>query len=91
MPHSLSARKRVRQNESRRLRNKSVRSAVRTAMKSLRALVAAGGLEQARQEYAGLQKRLDQAVSKGVYHKNTASRYKSRLATLLNRASGRTG
>ena len=91
MPHSSSAKKRLKQNEKCRLRNKSVRSAVRTAMKNFRGLVASGDLDEARRTYRGVQKQLDQAVSKGVYHKNTAGRYKSHLAALLNPSSEGTG
>ncbi|MHC4713104.1 MAG: 30S ribosomal protein S20 [Planctomycetota bacterium] len=87
MPQSLSARKRVRQNEKRRLRNKAVRSSVRSAVKSFRKLVDAGDLEAARTRYDIVQKKLDQAVSKGVFHRNTASRYKSRLAAVLRRST----
>ncbi len=88
MPISSSAKKRVRQNEKRRMRNKSVRSNVRTSVKTLRALVAGGNLDQARTQYSLTEKKLDQAVAKGILHKNTASRYKSRLALLINHAAG---
>jgi small subunit ribosomal protein S20 len=87
MPHSVSAAKRVRQNEKRRLLNKSVKSSVRTAIKKFRALVAAGSLDEARAMYVSTEKKLDQAAAKRVLHKNTTGRYKSRLAMLLNRAS----
>ena len=87
MPHSVSARKRVRQNETHHVRNRAVKSSVRTSVKRFRAHVAAGDLDKARAEYAAVVKKLDQAAAKRVLHKNTASRYKSRLAALLNRAS----
>ena len=87
MPQSLSAKKRVKQNEKHRIRNKSVKTAVRTSMKKLKGLAAAGDVEAARAAYPATVKKIDQATAKGVFHKNTASRYKSRLATLLNRAS----
>ncbi len=83
MPQSSSAKKRVRQNEKQRLRNKAVKSNVRSAVKSFRKLVASGDLEAARNRYAAVQKKLDQAVAQGVFHRNTASRYKSRLAAVL--------
>ena len=87
MPHSVSAAKRVRQNERRRLLNKSVKSRVRTAIKKFRALVAAGSLDEARAMYSSTEKKLDQAAAKGVLHKKTTGRYKSRLALLLNRTT----
>ena len=88
MPHSLSAKKRVRQNEKRRLRNKAVRSGVRTAMKSFRNMVESGDFEGARANFGLVQRKLDQAVTKGVFHRRTASRYKSRLSALLARSQG---
>jgi small subunit ribosomal protein S20 len=77
--NTKSAIKRMRQNERRRLRNRAVRSKVRTAVKLARA---AQGPEQA----ASLQdaiRTLDKAVSKGVVHRNTAARKKSALARRL--------
>jgi len=90
MPHSVSAAKRVRQNESRRLRNKAVRSSIRTALKKFRTLVEAGKVDEAKATYPATEKQLDQAAARGVLHKNTASRYKSRLANLVNRTSAKT-
>jgi len=87
MAHSVSALKRVRQNEKRRLRNKSVTSSVRTAIKKFRSMCTDGRLDEARGAYAGVAKKIDQAAAKGVIHKNSASRYKSRLALLLNRSA----
>jgi small subunit ribosomal protein S20 len=87
MPHSVSAAKRVRQNEKNRLANKSVRSRLRTAIKKLRSLVEAGNIDQARSAYAATEKKLDQAAAKGVLHRKTASRYKSRLSMLINRTA----
>lgn len=77
--------KRNRQNERRRLRNKAVRSELKTRQK--RAVVAA---EQGSEETAELTrlavKRLDKAASKGVIHKNAAARRKSRLMKRIARA-----
>jgi len=89
MPHSLSAKKRLRQNEKHRLENRTVRSSVRTAIKSLRKSVEAGEFDQAKSEYGLVQKRLDQAVAKGVFHKNTASRYKARLSAFISRSEAK--
>ena len=86
MPHSISAAKRVRQNRKRRLVNRAATSRIRTSMKKFRAMVDAGKVDEAKTAYSLMEKKLDQAAAKGVLHKNTASRYKSRLALLLNKA-----
>ncbi len=71
--------KRNRQNEKRRLRNKAVRSEIKTRMK--RAIEAAEmGSDEVEERFRLAQKRIDMAVSKGILHKKTAARRKSRLA-----------
>ena len=84
MPTSLSAKKRVRQNAKRRLRNRVVRSAMRTHVRKAEAALERGDIEAARGEYQAAARAIDQAVSKGVLHRNTAARRKSRLAGQLN-------
>jgi len=69
--------KRNRQNETRRARNKAVRSELKTREKALFAAAAAG--EPTDELLRLAQKRLDVAASKGVIHKNEAARRKSRL------------
>ncbi len=91
MPHSLSAKKRLRQNEKRRLQNKTIRSNVRTAIKRFRATVASGNFDEARDRFPLIQKKLDQAVAKGVFHRNTAARLKQRLWALLSKAEAPSG
>lgn len=80
MANTKSAIKRMRQAEARRQRNRAVRSRVRTAIKTARAVqpgpAAAEPVRQAIQA-------LDKAVSKGVVHRNTAARKKSALARRL--------
>ncbi|HLT95386.1 MAG TPA: 30S ribosomal protein S20 [Acidimicrobiia bacterium] len=73
--------KRNRQNEVRRLRNKSVRSEVKTAMKKVLAAAEAG--EPTDDLYRLAQKKIDKAVAKGIIKPNTAARQKSRLAAKL--------
>lgn len=68
--------KRNRQNEKQRVRNKSVRSELKTREKQA---VAAEG-DNAEAAYRLAQKKIDEAVAKGVLHKRTAARKKSRLA-----------
>ena len=79
MANTKSAVKRIRQNERRRLRNRAVRSQVRSAVKDARA---AQGPEQ-RTSIAEAIRALDKAVTKGVIHRNTAARKKSALARRL--------
>ena len=76
--------KRNRQNEARRLRNKAVRSELKTRVKNA---VKAVGTEDATASARLAQKRLDMAAAKGVIHKNAAARKKSRLAKQLARTS----
>ncbi len=86
MPTSPSAKKRFRQQERRRLRNRSARSALRTQIKKLRAAVSENDLPRADAELRLTSKKLDQAAAKGIIHRNTASRYKSRLSHLVKGA-----
>ena len=79
MANSKQAVKRIRQNETRYDRNRSYRSRMRTAMKKLRAAVEAGDWETAETLLAPTTKLIDSTASKGIIHRNTASRYKSRL------------
>ncbi len=85
MPHHLSAKKRVRQTEKRTLRNRALRSSTRTAIKKFRALLEQGDAEKLQTEYPTVQKTIDRAVTKGILHKRTASRYKSRLSLAMTK------
>lgn len=82
MANTKSALKRMRQNEKRRVRNRAVRSRVRTAIKVAR--VALGDTSQeVRALVAAAIRSLDKAVTKGVVHKNAAARKKSALTRRL--------
>ena len=70
--------KRNRQNEKRRLRNKSVRAEMRTRSKNAVA-AAENGLEDSAESLRLAVKRIDKAAAQGVIHKNTAANHKSRL------------
>jgi small subunit ribosomal protein S20 len=72
--------KRVKTNEKRRQRNKSVRSSVRTAVRRFREAVEAGDNEQVVKLQRAASKALDKAASKGVIHKNQAANRKSAMA-----------
>ncbi len=77
--------KRRRQNEVRRARNRAVRTRVRNAVRALHAAIASGDVEKVRQLLPRTVSVLDTGVRKGVLHRNTASRTKSRLTTQVNR------
>jgi small subunit ribosomal protein S20 len=73
--------KRNRQNEKARMRNKSVKSALKTAVRKYHAAVVAGDSEQAEVLVRQATRALDVAASKGVIHKNQAANRKSALAS----------
>jgi small subunit ribosomal protein S20 len=75
--------KRNRQNEKRRLRNKSVRAEMRTRTKSAVA-AAEDGADDAAEMLRIALKRIDKAAAQGVIHKNTAANHKSRLVRRIN-------
>lgn len=77
MPNSKQAAKRMRQNETRRIQNKTVRSQMRTAMKKV---LKASTAEEATAALPMAMKRIDKAAKKNVIHANAAARYKSRLS-----------
>ena len=84
MPGMSSAAKRHKQSEVRRIRNRAAKSRVRTVTKSFMAAVKAGDKEAAKVNYSEMEKLMDTASGKGVYHKNTVARKKSRMNKLLN-------
>jgi small subunit ribosomal protein S20 len=87
MPNIQSAKKRMRQEEKRRARNKSVKSTVRTYVTRARAaIVTAADDPQTEEAIRAAVSELDSAVSKGVLHRNNAARRKSRLMARLNAA-----
>ena len=85
MPHSRSAKKRLRQNVKVRAANKSVRTHLKTRVKRFNAAVTAGSVEEAKKEGLLLQESFDKAVSHGVVHRNEAARKKSRATLKLNK------
>ena len=72
--------KRNRQNEKRRVRNKSVKSALKTAVRKFNEAVEAGNNDEAATLMRDASRKLDKAVSKGVIHKNQAANRKSAIA-----------
>lgn len=84
MPNHKSAEKRVRQNIKRNAINRNNKSALRTQIKKLRAALASGDKNQSQALLTPTVSLIDKAVNKGVLHKNTAARYKSRLTAHVN-------
>ena len=84
MPNIKSAKKRVKVIETKTLRNKMIKSALKTYIKKFDVVATAGDKAAADAAFKLAVKKLDQAVAKGVVKKNTASRKKSQLAQKLN-------
>jgi small subunit ribosomal protein S20 len=84
--HSLSAKKRVRQNEKRRARNRARKVEIKDQVKAFQADLTKGDLTKAEQDLRTVVKTLDRIASKKTIHKNTAARRRSRLQRRLNAA-----
>ncbi|MDF2871145.1 MAG: ribosomal protein [Anaerocolumna sp.] len=84
MANIKSAKKRILVNETKALRNKAIKSKVKTTIKKVDAAVAAGDKDLAKTSLLDAISEIDKATSKGVYHKNTASRKVSRLSKAVN-------
>jgi small subunit ribosomal protein S20 len=80
MPHTKSAKKSLRQDEKRRLRNRAAKKGIRT---QIRTFTSALGGEQAAAELKAAIRKLDKAAAKRVIHPNAAARKKSQLARLF--------
>lgn len=85
MANIKSQQKRILTNERARLRNKSVKSSLRTAIRAFREAAHAGQKDKATELLAATSRKLDKAASKGVIHKNQAANKKSALAQALNK------
>lgn len=84
MPNIKSAKKRVKVIEVKTMRNKMVKSSLRTSIRKYEAALADGNKELAAATYREAVAKIDKAVKKGVMHKNTAARRKSRFTRMLN-------
>lgn len=84
MPIMESAKKRLRQNIKRNLRNRMHRSALKTQMKKFFTALKAGESKVAEEELRLTVKKIDKSVSKGIITKNVANRKKSRLTKKVN-------
>ena len=86
MPNIQSAKKRVKVSEKKNLRNRMVKSAVRTSIKKFETAMAADPTT-ANVQLTATTSAIDKAASKGIIHKNAAHRKKARLAKQLNKAA----
>lgn len=84
MANIKSAKKRILVTQIRTERNKSIRSGVKTAIKKVYAAIEAGDKTAAQDALSAATKTIDMAATKGVYHKNNASRKVSRLSKAVN-------
>ena len=86
MPNSVSAKKRLRQNDRLRLRNRATKRTVRSQLKRVTAAIAEGDYAKGDAEFRLAVKKLDQAAAKHIIHRNAAARTKSRLSKRLKAA-----
>ncbi|MCK9478983.1 MAG: 30S ribosomal protein S20 [Firmicutes bacterium] len=85
MPNIKSAKKRVNIIKTKTLRNQKIKSRLKTYLKRFETLAEQGNADEAKSAYDVAVKQLDQAAAKGIIHKNTSSRKKSRLTLKLNK------
>ena len=90
MAHSLSAKKRVRQNAKRNTINRARKSMVKTQIKHFEIALDAGDVNTAQEQFVVLTRKLDKVAATSTMHKNTAARMKSRLAKRLNNLKAKT-
>ncbi|MGY0372420.1 30S ribosomal protein S20 [Clostridium sp. JNZ J1-5] len=84
MANIKSAKKRIKVIETKTLRNKMIKSSLKTQIKKFESAIASNELAEAKVAYLSVVKALDMAAAKGILHKNKAARKKSRLAAKLN-------
>ncbi len=83
MANLKSSKKSIRKTRTQTIRNKSKKRIIKSLAKEIRKLVSEGKKEKALEKYRLFTKKIDKASKSNFYHKNTASRYKSRLAKLI--------
>ncbi len=88
LPNIKSAKKRVKVNEAKALRNKAAKSAMKTSLKKFDAAVADGNRSEADSAYKAAVKTVDKAAAKGLIHKNKAANKKSQMTIKLNAIQG---
>ena len=85
MAHHKSALKRIRQTVKQNLRNRSLRTNLRSEIKKFRELLESVEVEQIKSAYVKVQERIDRSVTKGILHAKTGARQKSRLMNAVNK------
>ncbi|MFI3230919.1 MAG: 30S ribosomal protein S20 [bacterium] len=85
MANIKSAKKRILVTNKKTMRNKAIKSSVKTSIKKVVVAVKEGNKEQAQVALKGAVRSIDKACTKGIFHKNTASRKKSRLTKAVNK------
>ena len=91
MAHSLSAKKRVRQNLKARARNRARKEQIKEPVKAFTSAIAAADWTKAEEALKTAVKKMDRIATKGTIHKNTAARKRSRLTKRLNAARAAKG
>ncbi len=91
MAHSLSAKKRVKQNTKRRTINRARKSQIKTQIKHFETALSSGDVEAASEQYRLVGQRLDKTAATSTMHKRTVARKKSRLAKRLNSLKAKKG
>lgn len=84
MANIKSAQKRIKVTKAKTIRNRMVKSALKTVIKKFEVTLVAKSVDDAKAAYVRAARALDMAATKGIIHKNMAARKKSRLATKLN-------
>lgn len=87
MANLKSAIKKVRSDEKKRMANKRNRSRMRTAIKKIKAQITSGNIDEAKKVYPQIVSIIDKTVTKGIIHRNTGARYKSRISKAIKTAS----
>lgn len=85
MPNIKSAKKRVKVIQTKTLRNQIIKSQLKTYIKKFELLAQSDDVQDAKNAFTAVIKKLDQATAKGIMHKKTASRRKSQLAKMYNK------
>lgn len=90
MPNTKSAARAMRLSEKKRINNKAAKSYARRMVRQTEGLIKAGRIEEAGEKARLAISAIDKAAKKGVFHRNTAARSKSRLVLKLNQATAKT-
>lgn len=91
MPHSVSAKKRLRQNLRARERNRAIKSEIKSELKKVLAALTNGEIAVAREQFKVVARKADRAAAKRTIHPNRAARLKSRLSARVKAAAAGAG